>query len=198
VGTTHEMVLDEALIQQTGNEIKISSSGNGMLFYSVTGIHYSDAAREEKKGAISLNIVRDYFRLVPQKTGDQILYDLQPLSGPVAQGDTLAVRLTVTGSDWRYLMAEDPIPAGTEFVEHDELYHFPEKPSWWEYWFTRRELHDDRMAIFDRHFEEGQKRFFYVLKVVNPGAFHVSPARVGPMYQPGIIATTESKVLEVR
>jgi uncharacterized protein YfaS (alpha-2-macroglobulin family) len=198
VGTTHEIVLDEGQIQASKNEITISSSGTGTLFYSVTGTHYSDEAREEKRGAISLNIVRDYFRLVPVTRGDQIVYDLQPLSGPVAQGDTLAVRLTVTGSDWRYLMAEDPIPAGTEFVEHDELYHFREKPDWWTYWFTRRELHDDRMAIFDRHFEEGQKRFFYVLKVVNPGAFHVSPARVAPMYQPGFLATTESKTLEVR
>jgi uncharacterized protein YfaS (alpha-2-macroglobulin family) len=197
-GTTNELLIEDKQLQQNGNEVRISSAGTGILFYSITGTHYSNEAREEKQGAITLNIVRDYFNLIPEKRSGEIVYDLQPLSSPVAQGDTLAVRLTITGSDWRYLMAEDPIPAGTEFVEHDELYHFREKPSWWEYWFTRRELHDDRVAIFDRHFAEGQKRFFYVLKVVNPGAFHISPARVAPMYQPGILATTESKTLEVR
>ncbi len=198
LAANQEWTFKDSQVQPAANQIQVSASGTGTLFFSVSGTHYSDEAREEKRGAISLNVLRDYFKLVPGKEGEQIVYDLKPLDSPVAQGDTLAVRLTVTGSDWRYLMAEDPIPAGTEFVEHDELYNIREKPPWWRYWFTRRELHDDRMAIFQTHFYEGQQQYFYLLKVVNPGSFHVSPARVGPMYQPGILATTESKTLEVR
>ena len=110
----------------------------------------------------------------------------------------MAVRLTVTGSTWRYLVAEDPIPAGTEFIEHDNLYELRNKPPWWAYWFTRRELHDDRIAIFQTYFPEGQQQYFYLLKVVNPGLFHVSPARVQPMYQPEHEATTEARTLEAR
>jgi alpha-2-macroglobulin len=34
--------------------------------------------------------------------------------------------------------------------------------------------------------------------VVNPGSFQVSPAKVGPMYQPGVMATSESRRLEVK
>ena len=113
-------------------------------------------------------------------------------------GDIIAVRLTVTGSDWRYLMVEDPIPAGTEFIERDQSYEFKSKPPWWQYFFTRRELHDDRMAIFETYFPQGQQQYFYLLKVVNPGSFQVSPARVEPMYQPGIMATTESRKVEVK
>ncbi len=198
LGTSKELMLEDAQVQSSANQIQVSASGTGTLFYSVSGIHYSDEAREEKRGAIALNVLRDYFRLVPNKEGGEITYDLKPLDGPVSQGDTVAVRLTVTGSDWRYFMAEDPIPAGTEFIEKDALYHIREKPPWWRYWFTRRELHDDRMAIFQTHFTEGQQQYFYLLKVVNPGMFHASPARVGPMYQPGVLATTESKTLEVR
>ena len=193
-----EITLDEAQLQATNNQIQVTSNGQGRLYYSVSGTYYSDQARQEKQGAISLNVLRDYFQLVPGKDGDAIVYDLRPLDGPVAQGDIIAVRLTVTGSDWRYLMAEDPIPAGTEFIQHDELYHLRETPPWWRYWFTRRELHDDRMAIFQTYFSEGQQQYFYLLKVVNPGSFHVSPARVGPMYQPVVQATTESKTLEVK
>ena len=48
----------------------------------------------------------------PRKDGEKIVYDLAPLNGPVASGDIVAVRLTVTGSEWKYLMVEDPIPAG--------------------------------------------------------------------------------------
>jgi alpha-2-macroglobulin len=41
-------------------------------------------------------------------------------------------------------------------------------------------------------------QYFYLLKVVNPGAFQVSPTRVGPMYQPAAMATTARRRLEVK
>jgi uncharacterized protein YfaS (alpha-2-macroglobulin family) len=36
------------------------------------------------------------------------------------------------------------------------------------------------------------------MKVVDPGNFRVSPARVQPMYQPQFLSTTDSRVLEVK
>ena len=54
------------------------------------------------------------------------------------------------------------------------------------------------MAIFQTYFPQGQQQYFYLLKVVNPGVFQVSPARVQPMYQPGFLATTESRRMEVK
>jgi alpha-2-macroglobulin len=54
------------------------------------------------------------------------------------------------------------------------------------------------MAIFERYFPQGQQTYFYLLKVVNPGIFQMSPARVQPMYQPSFRATTESRRLEVK
>ena len=143
-------------------------------------------------------MLRDYFRLVPSSEADHIVYDLSSLDGPAASGDIIAVRLTVTGSDWKYLLAEDPIPAGTEFIERDNLYQLRNRPPWWQYYFSRRELHDDHMAIFQTYFSQGQQQYFYLLKVVNPGLFHASPARVQPMYQPGVEATTETRTVEVK
>ena len=135
---------------------------------------------------------------MPVKDGDRIVYDTVALNGPASVGDVIAVRLTVTGSEWKYMMVEDPIPAGTEFIEHDNSFELKNRPPWWDYDFTRRELHDDRMAIFQTYFPQGQQQYFYLLKVVNPGAFQISPARVGPMYQPDVTATTESRRLEVK
>lgn len=193
-----DFVLDESALRQGVNHIRVTSSGDGRLYYSVRAEYYSNEPRFEKTGTTSLNLLRDYFRLAPVKQGDRIVYDTVPLAGSVAVGDLIAVRLTVTGSEWKYMMVEDPIPAGTEFVERDNLYELRNKPPWWAYFFTRRELHDDRMAIFQEYFPQGQQQYFYLLKVVNPGAFQVSPARVGPMYQPAVMATTESRRLEVK
>ena len=127
-----------------------------------------------------------------------MVYDMQPLTGPAASGDTLAVRLSVSGADNKYLIIEDPIPAGTEFIGRDQDYEVKGAPKSWQYYYSRRELHDDHVAMFQTWFPKGQQDYMYLLKVVNPGAFQVSPARVAPMYQHGTMATSEPRRLEVK
>ena len=192
------LTLDEPKLQPGVNHIRVTAAGQGRLYYSTRAEYFSNEDKLQRTGTVSLNVLRDYFRLVPTKNGDKIVYDTVPLDGPVTSGDILAVRLTVTGSEWKYLMVEDPIPAGTEFIERDSGYELKSKPPWWQYFFTRRELHDDRMAIFQTYFPQGQQEYFYLLKVVNAGMFQVSPARVEPMYQPGIMATSETRKLEAK
>lgn len=193
-----DITLDETKLRPGANQIRIATTGAGRLYYSTRAEYFSTEKKLQANGSVSLNILRDYFRLVPAKDGDRIVYDTTPFTGPAASGDIIAVRLTVTGSDWKYLLVEDPIPAGTEFIEKDQLYQLKNKPPWWAYYFNRREMHDDRMAIFQTYFTRGQQQYFYLLKVVNPGLFQVSPARVQPMYQPDFMATTESMRLEVK
>jgi alpha-2-macroglobulin len=54
------------------------------------------------------------------------------------------------------------------------------------------------VAMFQVWFPQGRQEYFYLLKVVNRGVFQVSPARVQPMYQTGVLATTEARRLEVK
>jgi uncharacterized protein YfaS (alpha-2-macroglobulin family) len=192
------LVIDESGLKPGVNNVRIAASGKGRIYYSARAEYSSTDEKLQKTGTVSLNLLRDYFRLTPSRDGQRIVYDLAPLTGGVAPGDVLAVRLTVTGTEWKYLMLEDPIPAGAEFIERDASYQLRARPPWWEWYFTRRELHDDRMAIFETWFPQGQKQYFYLLKVVNPGIFKIDPARVQPMYQPGSMATTESRALEVK
>jgi uncharacterized protein YfaS (alpha-2-macroglobulin family) len=193
-----EVTLDESQLSAGVNRIRVTAAGEGRIYYSARAEYYSADEKLQKTGSVSLNLLRDYFTLAPGKSGDRIVYDLNPLNGPVSVGDVIAVRLTVTGSEWKYLMVEDPIPAGTEFIERDSGYELRSRPPWWEYFFTRRELHDDRMAIFKTYFPQGQEQFFYLLKVVNAGTFQVSPAKVQPMYQPGVMATSDARKLEAK
>ena len=71
-----EISLDESKLQPGGNQVRIQSNGKGRLYYSVTATHYSNDARLEKNGAVSLNLLRDYFRLDPTKTEGKIVYNL--------------------------------------------------------------------------------------------------------------------------
>ncbi len=42
------------------------------------------------------------------------------------------------------------------------------------------------------YFPQGQHEYVYLLKVVNPGIFRVSPTSVEPMYQPEYLSTSDA------
>lgn len=192
------VVLTTDQLQAGNNTIRIQKSGAGRLYWTARGEYYSADKRIIQTNKISLNITRDYYRLAPQQKGEKIVYDLVPWQGDALKsGDVIAVRLSVNGSDWRYLLVEDPIPAGAEFVQRDDLYELNTKVDWWGFWFTRREFHDDHAAFFQTYFDRHQE-YVYLLKIVNPGKFRISPASVQPMYQPSIISTTDAATMEVK
>jgi hypothetical protein len=182
-----------------GGQVTIRKSGNGITYWSAENAWYSADRKLYQQGQLALNITRDYYLLQKNqpKPTDAITYDLVPLKGAVHVGDIVAVRLALNGTSWKYLLAEDPIPAGTEFLDRTDLYSINSKPSWWYDWFTRREFHDDRAVFFQTEFP-GRREYFYLLKVVNPGKFVISPAQAGPMYQPNVNTTTEPATLEVQ
>jgi alpha-2-macroglobulin len=184
-------------LRQGANNVRIQKSGTGRLYWSARGEYYSAEKKFFQNNKFSLNITRDYYRLQPTQVKDRIVYDLQPLQGEVHSGDVIAVRLSVNGSEWRYLLVEDPIPAGAEFIQRDDLYELRTKTDWWGFWFTRREFHDDHAAFFQTYFN-GHKEYVYLLKIVNPGKFRISPASVQPMYQPSVLSTTDAAFMEVK
>jgi len=189
--------LDAAQLQSGANQIRIHKTGAGRLYWSASGSYYSSDKHLVQSNKLSLNITRDYFKLTPEQSGGKIVYDLNPLSGDLAVGDIVAVRITLSGSEWRYLLMEDPIPAGAEFITNDNLYELKQQPSWWEGEYDSREFYDDHAAIFQDDFS-GQREYVYLLKIVNPGKFQVSPAEVQPMYEPAIFATSDAITVEVK
>ncbi len=134
------------------NSVRIVKKGAGRLYWSARAEYYSTEEKLAASGSESLTLARDYFKLTPVKEGTRIAYQLDPLDGPVQVGDVLVARLTIGGGSWRYLLIEDPIPAGVEFVENDENYQFTNRPPWWKYVYARREFHDDHAALFQTWF----------------------------------------------
>jgi uncharacterized protein YfaS (alpha-2-macroglobulin family) len=183
----------------SGGQLTIRKTGNGITYWSAESQWYSADKKLYQNGQLSLNATRDYYLLQKKedKPDDPITYDLVPLHGLVHVGDIIAVRFAIAGTDWKYMLSEDPIPAGTEFLESSDLYKLNNKPDWWADWFTRKEFHDDRAAFFNTQFTK-RTEYVYLLKVVTPGRFVISPAQSGPMYQPAVTATTDPATLEVQ
>ncbi|MDR3746776.1 MAG: alpha-2-macroglobulin family protein [Acidobacteriota bacterium] len=192
------IILNESDLAPGANQVRIAKSGDGRLYWSLRGEYYSNEWKLVSSGSFRLSTAREYFKLTSLQKDGRIVYHLDPLSGPVEVGDTLAVRITVGGSDWKYLMIEDPIPSGTESIARDDLYTPDQRPDWWGRWASYRELRDDRTTFFNLYFPQGQHEYVYLLKVVNPGVFRVSPTRVEPMYQPQYLSTSDALTVSVK
>ena len=80
---------------------------------------------------------------------DRIVYREEPFDGRMSPGDVLTVRLTIAGSkDWRYLMIEDPLPAGVEAVQDTTAYPMEREDRWRWWWGSQVEYRDNRTVFF--------------------------------------------------
>ena len=199
--TSVSVQLEASQLQQGSNELRLEKKGAGTAYWSIVPEYFSATETRHSKG---LEIKREYFKLQRTrldaswnslmsllKIGDS--YTTEPLSGPVQRGDILAVRVTVEGDGWKYLMVEDPIPAGTEIIDSAQsLYRsFGYVP-----YYVGHEYRDDRASFF-RTSLFGSGYFVYFLRVVNPGKFGISPASAESMYQPEMSSATEGRTITV-
>jgi uncharacterized protein YfaS (alpha-2-macroglobulin family) len=196
-GASLTLDVDAGHLRAGTNEVRILRSGGaGRVYWAVRGNYYSEDKRDFQEGTFSLNLTRDYFKLQPAQKDGKVVYTLVALNGTAQVGDVLAVHEAISGSPMRYLLLEDPIPAGVEFIQNEDSYPIEQRPGGWYGWFTRREFHDDHAAFFASDFT-GRQEIFYLVRVVNPGSFQISPARVQPMYQHGVQATSDAPRLQV-
>ena len=192
--TAPDPVVVSAPAQAGDNVVKLTRRGPGALYYSVTGRYVDTRMPIERTGERRLAIAREYYALTAERRKDRVVYRETPFTGTAAPGDVLLVRLTVAGADdWRYLVIEDPLPAGAETIADDSLYPLDEprhRP-----WGARQELRDDRAVFFQDGLPGGRAEFWYLLKVVTTGTFRAMPAQVTPMYVPGVSASTTAATM---
>ncbi len=181
------------------NNVRIVKEGGGTLYWSATSVYYDAEAAEARSGSRQLAITRKYARLTPVKTRQgNIVYREEAFQGQMKPGDVLTVRLTVAGSsDWRYLVIEDPLPAGVEAIQDTTAYPLerPARQGWW--WGSRVEYRDSRTVFFQEDFDQGRYEFAYLVKAISSGEFKAVPAQIMPMYVPGIIASSEPQTVTV-
>ncbi len=184
-------VLVESPAVAGANTVRIVKRGGGVLYYDASVRYYDKPAAAERTGSRRLAMTRTYATLSPARDKNgAIVYRQGAFGGTAKPGDLLLVRLTAAGSsDWKYLMVEDPIPAGTEAVEQPESLQIENVSSWW--FGSQREFRDDRTVYFVTALFQGRFEAVYLLKVTTPGTFAAMPARISPMYVPDVSASSD-------
>jgi uncharacterized protein YfaS (alpha-2-macroglobulin family) len=196
--TSPDPVVITAAAAEGANDVRIVKKGGGVLYWTATAAYYDARSPVERTGSRSLAMVRRYFSLTPVVKGKRTVYRETPFGGTARPGDVLLVRLSAAGSpDWRYLMIEDPLPAGAEPIADDDLYTLEKGGSDSGWWFGRREYRDDRAVFFRDRLEGGRLDLYYLLKITTPGVFKAMPARVVPMYANGVSASSEVQPVTV-
>jgi uncharacterized protein YfaS (alpha-2-macroglobulin family) len=194
--TAPEPTVITVAAQPGSNTIRIATRGSGTVYWAAEAIYYDTASAQKRTGSQALALQREYFALAPVKVKDRIVYRETAFSGTARPGDLLLVRLTAAGAtDWRYLMIEDPLPAGVEAIPNDTLYELERERR--DSWFSTREFRDDRAVFFQQRFDRGRYEYTYLLKVVTPGVFRVSPARVSAMYVPDGMAASAATTVTI-
>jgi hypothetical protein len=178
------------------NQVVVRKRGGGVVYWSATAEYFDRAGPFERTGSRKLAIVRQYFSLSPVQQGTRIVYREAPFGGRALPGDVLLVRVNVAGSpDWRYLMVEDPLPAGVEAIRDPGPYVMEKRRQFRD--DGRREYRDDRVVFFQSRFTDGHYEYLYLLKVTTPGVFRAMPAQVSAMYVPEARASSEPQTLAV-
>jgi len=194
--TSPDPIEFSAPAQAGANSIRFVKRGGGALYWAAQATYYDTQAAQERTGSHRLALQRQYLSLSPVAVKDRIVYRETPFSGTARPGDLLLVRLTAAGAtDWRYLLLEDPIPAGTEPIQRDDLYALEKGRADW--WGSRREYRDSRVVFFQERFEAGRYEYTYLLKVIAPGVFRASPARISAMYVPDGTASSAAMRMTV-
>lgn len=197
--TAPDPIVIAAPAREGANAIRLVKKGGGSLYWSAQATYYDVQAAQSRTGSRQLAITRQYARVVPVRRNDRIVYQEQPLDGEVSPGDVLSVRITVAGSDdWRYLIVEDPLPAGVEAVQDTTAYPMEREDRWRWWWGSQTEYRDNRTVFFQERLDTGRVEYVYLVKVISSGDFRAAPAQVAPMYVPDVNASSEPFRLRVR
>ncbi|HXG89899.1 MAG TPA: MG2 domain-containing protein [Vicinamibacterales bacterium] len=196
--TAPDPIVITAAAREGTNTVRLVKKGGGTLYWSSRGTYYDTQGAQARSGSRQLAITRNYARLVSTRVKNRLVYREEPFDGRMNPGDVLSVRLTVAGSrDWRYLMIEDPLPAGVEAVPDTTAYPMEREDRWRWWWGSQVEYRDNRTLFFQEEFQDGRYEFVYLVKAVASGEFRAMPAQVSPMYVPDVTASSEPQTVIV-
>lgn len=146
----HVVTVSAGVLNTGPNTITISRHGQGALYYTAT---LDQKVRMNPIGAADngIQVTREYFLVTEtlDATTGRITETETALAGnhSVKIGDKVRVRISMSVShqgDVEHVNLEDRFPVGFEVVQQNQRHPW----SWWSYWRTAKEVHDDKVVFF--------------------------------------------------
>jgi uncharacterized protein YfaS (alpha-2-macroglobulin family) len=178
------------------NHVRVVKRGRGALYLSTALQYFTGDEEVAPQASNELRLEREYLRLSVEENGGKPAWKLEPLVGEIRSGDYIVSRLRLQGARARYLMIEDPNPAGCTQVSRIDNWNPNYTTENWTDWYSSREFRDERTLFFLSSFD-GDATFQYAMRVEVPGAFRVAPARAELMYQPTVQSNTGNAGLTI-
>lgn len=187
------------------NTLRVEHEGEGAVVASMM-VRYYEPTEYARASSQQLRVERTYLKRVPRQLkpeerrrlmrlyGDEseYLWELQPAKGVFRPGDQLVVKLVIhCATDIYYGVIDDPKPSGFEFVEREEDEYE------WGYWYSRREVRDDRVAFLSAHIPKGKSVITYTLRAERPGQVRARPVQAFGMYLPEISGNSGENAVRV-
>ncbi len=133
-----------------------------------------------------------------------VRYTREPLRGTATVGEYVLVTVRIRPKDrFRYVLVNEPLPAGFRVVEDDLAFRVEGVTSrygpdfyGWNYWFDGREVRAERV---DYYFSDLYRpvTFTYILRAETPGTYSALPTQAWPMYEPEARGTGRDHTLQV-
>jgi hypothetical protein len=167
-------------IRGEGLPLKLTAKCPEQVHYSINASGTQRQNEVEPLGT-QVRLLRTYSKL-----------DGTPVTGPLAVGEFVMVRLTLALTQAQpYMIVEDRLPAGWEFG-HDQLSGASARLA------ANVEFRDDRVCAFFPGLTAGQHELIYYLRAETPGTVSVLPGCAYPMYAEKVRGETGSTTVEVR
>jgi uncharacterized protein YfaS (alpha-2-macroglobulin family) len=177
------------LLTEETNRLVVGRDGSAGSLYYTAYLNLWLPVNQIKALDRGIVVTRQYFR-----PGD--------LTHPVTdakQGEVLLARLTVVApNDLRYLVVDDPLPAGMEAVDTSlntsPKAQQPDSYDWkridtdgWGWWyFSHIELQDSKVVLSTDYLPAGTYVYTYLVRASTPGTFNVMPSTAQQVYFPDV------------
>ena len=193
-GPRLEVRLPGSKLRGGDNKLTIARNGKGSVYYAWEARALVPSPGPSTAAEKRLTVTREFLRA--ERTTDRRGRP-RYLATPIAAGeklrigDPVMVRLRLQASrDLRWLMIEDPRPAGFEVSEL-----LPQGAEW--PWGTHAEQRDDRNLFFIEDLEQGETVIEYLYRPEMAGSFTALPANASSMYIPDLEARSKEERLTV-
>lgn len=189
-GLGGEITLPAGILRAGSNTFEIA--GHEDLYYSA-GIRYQARQERFEPQGNALGVSRSWYALEKGRDGRYTVGG--ELKGALPKGKLVLVKLTVRSErNLDYVMLEDPLPAGCEFIaENDPDFVRGIKLNQW----LSHQVLSDKVVFFNRYLQAPGMTVWYLVRPYLDGRYNVLPPAVGSMYYPDFQATGASSVVRI-